>query len=227
VRTFLLLAAALFVLAGSAVAGTLTGAVGVFKFEATDYYFPNFYDEAGFRGDFDYAFGAHLRHNLRLQCYGYPGDDNIFETIIEYGFHKPLAWRGFDLIARPVAGYGVAKAQYPFPYYHKVEHQFVPWLRLGYDAYVGHKVVGPLSAYVGDRGRLLVYAGPSFAPFVDDRFVWQNAPGVELRLRVNDRWTLLGRGGVEVGGYYDKIFLTPSYLPSARPYGEVGACWDL
>ena len=63
----------------------LSLAGGAFYFNATDYYYPNFYDEAGFRGEVNYKPWANPS-NLRLQCYGYPGDDNIFETIVEYGY---------------------------------------------------------------------------------------------------------------------------------------------
>lgn len=197
--------------------------VGMFKFEATDYYYPNFYDEGGFRGEINYILGETWRHNLRAQFYGYPGDDNIFETIIEYGPWFEGGFRGFVAETRPCLGFDVMKFQYPAPYYPTITHQYLPWLRGGYDVAVGHLVAGPVWLYAGDRGRAMFYFASGYAAFQDDRWVWSNAPFGEVRVHVGPNWTLRGRGGVEFGGYYDDVFLTPDYLPHARPFGEVGA----
>jgi hypothetical protein len=197
-------------------------AAGAFKFNATDYYYPNFYDEAGYRGEFGFAKGETWRHHLRLQFYGYPGDDNIFETILEYGLQRKLTLAGFDVDARPVAGLGVVKLQYPAPYYPTVEHQFLPWLRVGDEVALGHKVAGPVWLYAGDRGRLLYHFG-DYGAFNENPAVWQNGPFGLVEVRIGERWRLTARGGAELGGYYDDVFLTPD--EKVRPFGEVGCAY--
>ncbi len=98
---------------GPVAAADLSFSFGLFKFDATDYYFPNFYAEAGFRGEIDYVpdWGGASRHNLRLQCHGYPMDDNIFEPIVEYGLRwpGPFHFGGWELELMPAARlFGVA-----------------------------------------------------------------------------------------------------------------------
>jgi hypothetical protein len=193
---------------------------GLFRFNATDYYYPNFYEEAGYRSEVAYTWGEVNVHAGRFQLYGYPGDDNIFETILEYGYHRKMTVGGWEVIARPVAGLAVVKLQYPAPYYPTVEHQYLPWLRAGYDASIGHKLTGPIFVRGGDRGRLLYYLGSSYAGFAEDKAEWQNGPFGEVEITVAPRWKLIGRGGVEVGGYYDDVFLTRE--KKLRPYGEAG-----
>jgi hypothetical protein len=218
-------AVALFCFAPSAIsAAELSFSLGLFRFNATDYYYPNFYEEAGFRGEITYAAGEVNRHLLRLQVYGYPGDDNIFEPILEYGFHRKLTLGGWEVVARPVGGLGVVKLQYPAPYYPVVTHQYLPWLRVGYDAYIGHRIAGPLSFRAGDRGRLLYYLSDTYGTFAEDKTAWQNAPFAELEVSVAPNWKLIGRGGVEVGGYYDDVFLNRE--KKLRPFGEAGVAWS-
>ena len=212
------------VVAGTASAADLSLTAGLFRFNATDYYYPNFYEEAGFRGEITYAAGEVNRHLLRLQFYGYPGDDNIFEPIIEYGYNRKMSLGGWELVLRPVGGLGVVKLQYPAPYYPVVTHQYLPWLRVGYDAYIGHRIAGPLSFRAGDRGRLLYYLSDTYGTFAEDKTEWQNAPFGEVEIAVAPNWKLIGRGGVEVGGYYDDVFLTPD--KKLRPFGEAGVAWS-
>ena len=223
---FLLLFAAVVILGfnSASLAADLSFAAGLFRFNATDYYYPNFYEEAGFRGEITYSLGEVNRHLLRLQVYGYPGDDNIFEPIAEYGYNRKLSLWGIELVARPVGGLGVVKLQYPAPYYPVVTHQYLPWLRVGYDAYIGHRIAGPLSFRAGDRGRLLYYLSDTYGTFAEDKTAWQNAPFGELEVAVAANWKLIGRGGVEIGGYYDDVFLNRE--KKLRPFGEAGVAWS-
>jgi hypothetical protein len=198
--------------------------VGFFRFNATDYYYPYFYDEAGLRGEISYATAEVNNHLLRVQLYAYPGDDNIFEPIAEYGYNRKLSFWSFDLVGRPVVGLGVVKLQYPAPYYPVVTHQYLPWLRVGYDALIGHRITGHLSFAVGDRGRLLYYLGDTYGTFAEDKTAWQNAPFGVLEFTVAPNSELMGRGGVEVGGYYDDIFLNAE--KKLRPFAEIGVAWS-
>jgi hypothetical protein len=205
-------------------AADLSFTAGAFRFNATDYYYPNFYLDAGYRGEVTCGVGEVNRHTFRLQVYGYPGDDNIFEPILEYGFHRKLTLGRWEVVARPVAGLGVVKLQYPAPYYPVVTHQYLPWLRLGYDASIGHPLAAPIFVRGGDRGRLLYYLADTYAAFREDKKVWQNAPYGEIEVRLAPNWKLLGRGGVEIGGYYDDVFLTPD--KKLRPFGEAGFAYS-
>jgi hypothetical protein len=197
--------------------------VGFFRFNATDYYNPYFYGEAGLRGEVSYATGEVNNHLLRLQLYAYPGDDNIFEPVAEYGYNRKLSFWGFDLVARPVAGVGFVKLQYPAPYYPAVTHQYLPWLRVGYDALIGHGITEDLSFAVGDRGRVLYYLGETYGTFAGDRTAWQNAPFGAFEFAVKTNWKLIRRSGVEIGGYYDDVFLNPG--KKLRPFAEAGVGW--
>ncbi len=89
----------------SALAADLTVAVGTFRFQATDYYYPNFYEEAGVRGEVACSLGAASRHTFRLLLGAYPMDDNIFEPSAEYGWRPALAWRSWDITLEPAAGF--------------------------------------------------------------------------------------------------------------------------
>jgi hypothetical protein len=219
-----LLYAIIFCLPTIAAAADLSISAGLFRFNATDYYYPNFYEEAGFRGEITYGLGEVNRHTFRLQIYGYPGDDNIFEPILEYGFHRKLTFGGWEVVARPVGGLGVVKLQYPAPYYPVVEHQKLPWLRVGYDASLGHKLAGSFFLRGGDRGRFLYYLSDTYAVFAENKTAWQNAPFGELEVSVAPGWNLIGRGGVEIGGYYDDVFLPPDQ--KLRPFGEAGVAYS-
>ena len=161
---------------------------------------------------------------FRLQIYGYPGDDNIFEPILEYGYRRKLTLRGWEVVARPVGGLGVVKLQYPAPYYPTVEHQYLPWLRVGYDASIGHRLAGPIFVRGGDRGRFLYYLSDTYATFTEDKTAWQNAPFGEVEIAVAPGWKLLGRGGLEIGGYYNDVFYPPD--KKLRPFGEAGFAWS-
>jgi hypothetical protein len=218
------LSAIIFCLPTIAFAADLSFTAGLFRFNATDYYYPNFYNDAGYRGEVACGLGEVNRHTFRLQIYGYPGDDNIFEPLLEYGFHRKLTFGEWDVVARPVGGLGVVKLQYPAPYYPTVEHQHLPWLRVGYDASIGHKLAGSVFLRGGDRGRLLYYLSDTYAAFVDDKTAWQNAPFGEVEVAFAPGWKLIGRGGVEIGGYYDDVFLTPD--KKLRSFGEAGVAWS-
>jgi hypothetical protein len=207
-----------------ALAADLTVAAGAFRFNATDYYYPNFYLDAGYRGEVTYGLGDVNRHLFRFQIYGYPGDDNGFEPILEYGYNRKMSLGGWEVVARPVAGLGVVKLQYPAPYFPTVTHQYLPWLRLGYDASIGHQLVGPVFVRGGDRGRLLYYLSDTYGTFAEEKTAWQNAPFGEVELAVAPGWKLLGRGGVEVGGYYDDVFLPKE--SKLRPFGEAGFAYS-
>jgi hypothetical protein len=219
----IIFAIALCLTTGAAVA-ELSFTAGAFRFNATDYYYPNFYLDAGYRGEITYSLGDVNRHTVRFQIYGYPGDDNGFEPILEYGYNRKLSLGGWEVVARPVGGLGVVKLQYPAPYFPTVTHQYLPWLRLGYDASIGHKIFGPLFARGGDRGRLLYYISDTYAAFVDDKTAWQNAPFGEVEIAVAPGWKLIGRGGVEVGGYYDDVFLPKE--KKLRPFAEAGFAYS-
>jgi len=210
--------------AGAVAAADMSFAAGAFRFNATDNYYPDFYEEAGYRGEVTYGVGEVNNHLFRLQVYGYAMDDNVFEPILEYGYHRQLFLGGWEVVARPVAGMGVVKLRYPAPYFPYIDHQYLPWLRAGYDAYVGHSLVGALFARVGDRGRLLYYLSDTYVAFEDDKTAWQNAPFGELEIGVAPNWALLGRGGVEIGGYYDYVFEPRE--KKLRPFGEAGVAWS-
>ena len=223
-RTIIATAVSAALLCGAAAAAKdLTFVGGAFKFNATDYYYPNFYDEAGFRGEL-YYFPWNERHGLRAQFYGYPGDDNIFETVFEYDFNWELNGAGFHIGLVPTGGLGIAKFQYPAPYYPTVTHQYVPWLRGGGEASVAHGLVGPVDLRGAFRFRALYQFTQNYGAFEKDKggdpLELLYAPYGEVAIRLDDGWRMIGRGGVEVGGYYDTVFLTPD--EKNRPYGEVG-----
>jgi len=214
--------------AAAACAGTFSLAAGLFRFQATDYYYPNFYEEAGFRGEVGYAFGAPEPscHKIVLAAAGYPMDDNIFDPALEYRWARRFfAWRGFTFAGEPAGGFAVAKFQYPAPYYPHVDHHFAPFVRAGGDGWVERRFIGASALAGGYRARLLYYLGSHFFKDADGavvRFHYLQAPFARLTIRVNERWSLLGVGGLEIGGYYDDAFLTPDYLPKTRPYFEAG-----
>jgi len=214
----------LFCIPALAPAADLSFSGGAFRFNATDYYFPNFYDEACYRAEITYSLGAVNRHTFRFQAYVYPGDDNIFEPLVEYGFHRELSLGSWEVVARPVAGLAVVKLQYPAPYYPTVEHQLLPWLRAGYDASIGHNFVGPIFVRGGDRGRFLYYLSDTYTTFAEEKTEWQNAPFGEVEIAVAPKWKLVGRGGLEVGGYYDDVFRPRD--KKLRPFGEAGFAYS-
>jgi len=220
----LLTFAVLYFINAAIAAADLSFSVGAFRFKATDYYFPNFYEEAGYRAEITYSRGAVNRHTFRLRAYVYPGDDNIFEPLVEYGYNRELSLGGWELVARPIVGLAVVKLQYPAPYYPTVEHQFLPWLRAGYDASIGHNLVGPIFVRGGDRGRFLYYLASSYTTFTEDKDRWQNAPFGEVELAVAPKWRLVGRGGLEVGGYYDDVFSPKD--KKLRPFAEAGFAYS-
>ncbi len=202
----------------------LTFTAGAFKFNATDYYYPIFYDEAGFRGAFDFAPSSVQAHNLRLQFYVYPGDDNIFETIVEYGYVFDMPFKEAVFEVMPAAGVAMTKFQYPLPYYLHVEHVYSRWLRAGADVKVGHNFMGPSSLSAGYAFRALYYDASRIAAFDaaqgGEPLRYVHSPFGEFRYALNDAWALVGRGGVEWGGYYDAVFMNTE--EKARPFGEVG-----
>jgi len=209
----------------SALAADLTVAAGIFRFPATDYYYPNFYTEMGFRGEFALGVGAVNRSTVRLLVAGYPMDDNIFDPAAEYAYRRKMTLWGWDVLLEPAAGFQYTKLQYPAPYYPTVTHNFMPWVRLGGDAGVGHHLVGPLALAGRYRVRALYYLGDKF--FINDDgdvepWKYVHGPVAELALRLNERWTALARGGWEFGGYYDAIFMTPEELLASRPSAEAG-----
>jgi len=222
-KTTVLILSIVFSTAAPALGRDLTLTGGAFYFNATDYYYPNFYDEAGYRGEIDYKPWANPSA-FKLQFYGYPGDDNIFETIVEYGYAFGIKPAGWELSAMPTAGAAMAKFQYPAPYYPVVTHQYLPWLRSGGDVSVSRSVVGPVSLRGAYRFSVLYYFADEYAAFLPEnggsRAKLLHAPVGELTVKVNDVWRLIGRGGCEWGGYYDDVFLPKE--KKARPYGEVG-----
>lgn len=213
----------------SAFAADLTVTAGAFRFPATDYYYPNFYEEAGVRGEVAFRVGSTNNHTFRLLVAAYPMDDNIFEPSVEYAWRPPLAWRSWDITLEPAAGLTYAKLQYPTPYYPTVEHHFLPFVRLGGDARIGHHLIGPLSFDAGYRGRFLLYVGSSDfllnAENKVERFKFIHAPTAGFSYAASPKVTLLLRGGWEFGGYYDAVFLTPDFVDKSRPYAEVGATY--
>jgi len=211
--------------AAPALAADLTFAAGVFRFPATDYYYPNFYTEMGFRGEVAVGVGAVNRSTVRLLVAGYPMDDNIFDPAAEYAFRRKMTLWGWDVLLEPAAGFQYTKLQYPAPYYPTVTHNFMSWVRVGGDAGVGRHLVGPLALAGRYRVRALYYLGDKF--FLDDegkveRLRLVHGPIAELAWRFNERWAALARGGWEFGGYYDAIFMTPEELLASRPYAEAG-----
>lgn len=221
------LAAVSAVVAAPALAAQFSLTAGLFRFQATDYYYPNFYEEAGYRGTIGYAFGAEpFRHKISLRAAAYPMDDNIFDPALEYSYALTLFAAGlWEAACAPAAGFGVTKFQYPAPYSPFVDHHFAPWVRAGGEATLGRKFIGASTLAGGYDARLLYYLGSHF--FKDwegrvQRFKYVHAPFARLTIRVNDRWSLLGVAGIELGGYYDDHFLTPDHLPKTRPYFEAG-----
>jgi hypothetical protein len=218
-----------FIVPLSTYSADLSLTAGLFRFNATDYYFPNFYAEAGVRGEVNYRPWA-SPPTFRLQFYGYPGDDNIVEGVVEYDHPFAARVRGFEAAAAPQGGVALVKLQYPAPYYPVVKRQFLPWLRAGGELSVARAVGGAMRLRGAYRFRLLYYPLEDYAAFSPefggDPWEFLHAPYGELTFRVTDKWALLGRGGLEVGGYYDAVFLTPGYLTKIRPFGEAGVAWS-
>jgi hypothetical protein len=213
-------AAAVFLTAPNAQAADWTVSAGAFYFNATDYYYPNFYDAIGFRGEIDYAPSPEGPSAARLQFYGYPGDDNIFEGILEYRYVFRLVSSGWRFRVGPAGGLGITKFRYPVPYFPIVNHQYMGWWRFGYDVTFGRAWGETFSWAVGDRGRLLFAGAGGTYTLVHNRLHWQNAPFLELAWRPPAPPVFFVRGGLEVGGYYDDVFLPKD--KKLRPYGEAG-----
>ncbi len=191
---------------------------GLFKFPATDYYYPNFYDEAGFRGEITFQKVGWLGFFGRLQSYGYPMDDNVFENIAEFGITPQYKSGRIRLYARPIIGYGLVRLQYPAPYYPTVDKTYLNFARLGYDA--GLSVgLGRFSVGAGHRGRWLLNLADNF--YDRDTALW--AMEGEFGVRLSERWRTSVRGGAEFEGYYEKIFLKEN----VRPYFEMGVYYTL
>jgi len=208
-------------------AGELAASAGGFRFQGTDYYYPNFYAATGVRGGVSYAVGDVNRSTVRFLAQAWPMDDNIFDPALEYAWRRKLAPAGWEILAEPTAGFGYTKLQYPRPYYWTVEWHFLPWLRGGADLGVGHRVTDSLSARVGWRGRALYYLGDWHYTLRDDRLRFVQAPQLELRWAPQGRWAYSLELGWEFGGFYDDLFLPPSYLDTSRPYAEVGVAYRL
>ncbi len=190
---------------------------GLFHFPATDYYYPNFYDDAGYRGDLY----MHLRADkpiyisLKGRIYGYPGDDNVFEYCPEFG----LGFRfgvGSNLTAtaEPLLGYGRIKLQYPAPYYPVVTHTYVNFIRVGYDVGV-KRPVGRWDLGGNVRYRYLFNIEKNFYP----RHTHVAELNGEIGYRLWETLRVSFIGGVEVGGWYPVIFFDRG---NARPYFEFG-----
>lgn len=191
---------------------------GLFKFPATDYYYPNFYDEAGIRGEITFQKEGWRGFFVRLQSYGYPMDDNIFENIAEVGFTQRYTSDTGSVYVRPLIGYGLVRLQYPAPYYPTVEKNYLNLARLGYDA--GYSIrFGRFSVGANNRGRWLINVESNF--YDRNTALW--AFEGEIGVRLNGRWRTSVRGGAEFDGYYEKIFLKDN----VRPYFEAGIYYRL
>ncbi|MCP4231611.1 MAG: hypothetical protein GY771_15885 [bacterium] len=214
--TFLMLVMLTSVIPASAFPWGVSG--GLFRFPATDYYYPNFYDDAGYRGDLY----MHLRADkpiyipLKGRVYGYPGDDNVFEYCLESGPGFRFG-EGSNLTVRaePLLGMGRMKLQYPAPYYPVVTHTYINFVRAGYDANV-MRHFGRFALGGNLRYRYLYN--------IEKNFFDRHTHVVELNGEIDYRWSEALRfsfvGGVEVGGWYPKIFFDRG---NVRPYFEVGA----
>lgn len=217
----------LFAVPAAVQAASLTVAAGAFLFEATDFYYPNFYTEAGFRGEIELALAG--RHRLSLTGAAYPMDDNIFDPAAEYSWTPVLSLNHFNVILTPTGGFGLTKLQYPGPYFPHVDHQFLPWLRAGGDAGVGFQFLNYFSSAFTGRGRALYYLGDTFFRTQSgkvERWKFINGPVAELKFAPTGRWAFLGRVGWEFGGFYDDVFRTPEDLLHSRPYAELGVVYD-
>jgi hypothetical protein len=191
---------------------------GLFRFPATDYYYPNFYDEAGFRGEITFQKVGWLGFFGRLQSYAYPMDDNIFENIAEVGFTQRYTSDAGSVYVRPIIGYGLVRLQYPAPYYPTVNKYYLNLARLGYDA--GYSIrFGRFSVGVNNRGRWLINVRSDFYDRNTALWVFEG----EIGLRLSEGWRTSFRGGAELDGYYEKIFLKDN----VRPYVEAGIYYRL
>jgi hypothetical protein len=191
---------------------------GSFHFPATDYYYPNFYDEAGLRGEIAFQKEGWGGFFVRLQSYGYPMDDNIFENILELGLTRRYETEAGSVYMRPITGYGLVRLQYPAPYYRSVDKTYLNLARVGYDA--GYSInIGRFAVGANNRGRWLVNVESNF--FDRNTVLW--AFDAEIGFRLSGRWRTSVRGGAELDGYYEKIFLREN----VRPYVEAGIYYRL
>ena len=207
-----------FVIPSSAFPWGISG--GLFRFQATDYYYPNFYDDAGYRGELY----MHLRADkpfyipVKARIYGYPGDDNVFEYCPEFGLGIKFG-EGTNLTARaePLLGYGRMKLQYPAPYFPVVTHTYLAFVRVGYD-------VGFLRHF----GRFGIGGNVRYRYLwkIEDNCNDRHTHVVEVNGEVDYRWSDNLRfsfvGGIESGGWYEKIFLRGNN----RPYFELGVHFE-
>jgi hypothetical protein len=208
--------------AAGAAAAELVCHGGLFYFHATDYYYPNFYDEAGFRAEAEYM-PARAPVRVRLQLYGYPGDDNVFESILEFDYVLALRPGRWELALAPQVGLGMTKLQYRVPYYPERTYRMLFCRRGGGEASVGY-ARGPVSARAAYRFRALYYPGSSYGALLrtgtGSRYYPLYVPFGEVAYDLSGAWRLSGRGGCEFGGYYDAVFMNKE--KKARPYGELG-----
>jgi hypothetical protein len=194
------------------IAAELGLSAGSFHFPATDYYYPNFYDEAGFRGEITFQKEGWPGFFVRLQSYAYPMDDNIFENILEVGFTQRYESEAGSVYIRPLLGYGLPRFQYVAPYFVGAD-MYLHFARLGYDA--GYSInLSRFAVGANNRGRWVINVGSKF--YDRNTVLW--AFDGEIGFRLSGRWRTSVRGGAEFDGYYEKIFLREN----VRPYVEAG-----
>ncbi len=219
-KPFLRLLGTLLTFAAPCGAADLTVALGTFRFPATDYYYPYFFGQAGVRGEIAYGAGERYVSTIKLILAGYPMDDNIFDVALEQDF-RPRITRGvWDVVVEPALGVQITKFEYPKPYFNRTGYQLKPWLRFGADVGVGRSFGERVAVYAKYRGRAL-YA---FYGWEQLGGPWKpvHGPYGEFVYRRTNAFAFLGRAGWEFGGYYDDVFMPPSYLLTSRPYFEAG-----
>jgi hypothetical protein len=207
----------LFVLTASSFAAELGLSAGLFRFPATDYYYPNFYDEAGFRGEITFQKEGWWGFIVRAQSYVYPMDDNILENVLELGLTQQYESDAASVYVRSVLGYGLPRFQYRAPYSFGAD-MYLHFVRVGYDA--GYSInLGRFAFGANNRARLLINVGSDF--YDCKTFLW--AFDGEVGFRLSERWRTSFRSGAEFNGYYEKIFLKENF----RPYFETGIYYSL
>ncbi len=220
----ILIATAFALISTGTYAGEIGFSAGIFKFNATDFYYPNFYDEIGLRSEINYDSGEKGGSSFRFLFYAYPGDDNIAEFDLEYSYGLRYLPGNWSFKIAQAGGVGLSKLQYPAPYFPTVTHQYLLWARIGGDASINRSFFGRLAVGGGYRFRVLYYMGSDYGAFVSDDggnpMQILHSPYANLNIGITDAWTITGRGGLEYGGYYDAVFLTPD--EKLRPFVDVG-----
>jgi len=212
------LALALVLSTNTAFTASLGITAGVFHFQATDFYYPNYYSEVGYRGTVEWAGFINEDWSLAVKAAAYPMDDNIFEGAAELEMPITRGAGEISFFLSPIAGFKFTKLQYPALYYSYPDHEYIYYVRPGFDIGIGSN--GTANAI---EGRFLVRADFAVNDNEYDRFYLEYGVEGSYNVGITKRFGLIFRTGISAGGVsHDVLKRTEPY-----PYVEVGPYFGL